>query len=67
MVAGRPAYVIYNPAGLLNCIVLIYDEETNSEYHIQSSNRSVNDPEVAVAIARSLFDDGPPTPGGETQ
>ena len=65
VIAGRPAYVIYNPNGLLNCIVLIYDEETNSEYHIQSSNRSVTDPEVATAIARSLFAE-PPTSDATT-
>ena len=64
VIAGRPAYVIYNsrmPGAVVH--VLVYDAATESMYRVLGDDYSINSHnlEGVVAIARSLFAE--PTPG----
>ncbi len=76
VIAGRPALVTYSPLGIqhhptVSTEVRIFDAVTECIYEIEGRDPSLFGGPAAlervIAMAESLFDDGPPTPDGETQ
>lgn len=62
VVAGRPAMVIYSPAGPdsrpgFPISIWVYDPETEADYHLVAGDRSIrgSNIEAALAIVRGLF------------
>ena len=65
VIAGRPAHVFYSPAGdyhgpRAHAWLLIYDKETNTEYNLNGDASPLEDVNVLIAIAESLFDEQAP-------
>ena len=72
VLAGRPALALYSPPGprfdgLTAADVYIYDPATETEYSVLGKDTVLlDDVNVAIAIALSLFADAPPPAGATT-